>query len=223
MIMRSKCPRLGSPPPHRISERGRPCPSLPLICFWKVQDTPARPDTQVPILFHPVSSPGQRRTAPTRAVAAGARQKRQGMAFSVVCSARPVFWTWGDTPLWTLLSHPIDLVSPFPALLGCPWGGGGAVSGPPSALRFPLHLTHLSVPPRRLCAEPRLSRSHSLDALYAFLPRLCPLGAPTDWASGAALLLLWTPRQRTPRWLFRSLYSPYPLHHFFPQIVGPHW
>lgn len=123
-------PRIASPTPHQRARET--LSSLPLICFWKVQDTPARPDTQVPILFHPVSSPGQRRTAPTRAVAAGARQKRQGMAFSMVCSARPVFWTWGDTPLWTLLSHPIDRdVSPFPALLGCPGGGGGAASGSP--------------------------------------------------------------------------------------------
>lgn len=97
---------------------------------------------------------------------------RDGFLYSLLVQFSGPGHSPEDTPLWTLLSHPIDLVFPSPLH----WGALGAGEGgrscqwPTSALRFPLHLTHLSVPPRRLCAELRQSQSHSLDALCSFLP-----------------------------------------------------
>lgn len=108
------------------------------------------------------------------AVAAGARQKRQGMAFSMVCSSSFLDLAIPPRTLHCGHSYPIPSTLFLPSPLH--WGALGAGEGgrscqwPTSALRFPLHLTHLSVPPRRLCAELRQSQSHSLDALCSFLP-----------------------------------------------------
>lgn len=108
------------------------------------------------------------------AVAAGARQKRQGMAFSMVCSSSFLDLAIPPRTLHCGHSYPIpSTLFSLPRFTGVPWGrgrGGRSCQWPTSALRFPLHLTHLSVPPRRLCAELRQSQSHSLDALCSFLP-----------------------------------------------------
>lgn len=120
-------------------------------------------------------------------------------------------------------SYPIPSIGMFlpPRFTGVPWGVGSELPVAP-----PLPPVPPPYPPvcttRRLCAELRLSRSHSLDALCAFLPRLCPLGSPNRLSfrhsAGAPLN---SEATHTPL-LFRSLYSPYPLHHFPPEIVRPH-
>ena len=69
------------------------------------------------------------------AVAAGARQKRQGMAFSRVCSSSFLDLAIPPRTLHCGHSYPIpSTLFSLPRFTGVPWGrgrGGGAASGPP--------------------------------------------------------------------------------------------